>query len=181
MFIYYAGESSVTLTVTKGRIDGLSIAIGETHEEPQLVAAPRAAAQEPVRTDTLPTEEEMTVGQRFLLPVGRLANHTGDSVAQQVPGRPIVAISMAGIRARSGPAKERLGELLRRGPVLLEITECGRADSVRYVAARLSVDGEDLAAMMAQEGWAIVVKAVPSIRDWRPRPTRVRTGVACGA
>lgn len=159
MFLYYAGDWSVTLTVTQGRIDSLSIAMGETHEEPLPMAAPRAAAQEPIRTDTLPPEEEMTVGQRFMLPMGRLANHTGDSVAQQVPGREIVAISIAGIVANSGQAKERLSELLRGGPVLLEITSVIEADSVRFVSARLSVNGGDLAAVMAQEGWAIVVKS----------------------
>lgn len=159
MCMYYAGEWSVTLTITKGRVDSLSIALGEPHEEPRPMAALRAVMQEPVRTDTLPPEDEMAVGQRFLLSMGKLTNHTGDSVAQQVPGQRSVVVRISSISARSAPAKEHLAKLLLGGPVLLEITSVVESDSGRFVAARLSVDGGDVATRMAQEGWAIVVKS----------------------
>jgi hypothetical protein len=106
----------------------------------------------------------MTVGLRLLCPAGTLANHTGDSVVQQAPAREIVWVRIAGIVTStpilpgSGPARERLAELLRSGPVLLEITGAVDVDWGRSLAARLSVDGRDLATTLVREGWAIAIK-----------------------
>jgi hypothetical protein len=163
MYMYYAGEWRVQLTVTKGRLNSLAIGFCETPQEPRPAAG--AAVREPIRTDTLPPEQQMVVGQRFLLPAGTLANHSGGSVAHQAPGRESVEATIAGIVTSlpsvpgSGPARERLAELLRSGPVLLEITSVVDADWGRMVAVRLSVNGEDLATTMVREGWAIAVKS----------------------
>lgn len=165
MFMYHAGEWSVTLTVTRGRVDSLSIAFSEAPESPRPVTAESTAVQAPVQTDTLPPEEDITVGQRLLLPAGALISHTGDSVAQQVPGQPIITMSIAGIVTSkpqlpgSAQAAERLAGLLQSGPVLLEITSAVDADWGRSLAVRASVDGRDLATTMVQDGWAIAIKS----------------------
>ena len=166
MVMYYAGEWGVTLVVTKGRIDSLAIATGETHEAPSPeTPVVGATSQAPVHTDALPADEEITVGRRFVLPAGALANHTGDSVAQEMPGREVVAINIADIETTgpalpgSAPARERLAALLGSGPVAIEVTSVVVLEGIRMLAGRVSVGGKDVAATLVEDGWAIAVKS----------------------
>jgi hypothetical protein len=122
---------------------------------------PVAGPVSPVVTQTLPPEDQLAVGQVFELPAGALGNHTGDSIVHQREGE-VTSFSIADIVAParvlpgSEPSKERLAGLLRGRPVRVEVT-CRQliTEAIQRFEARVTVDGEDVAALLVREGLAI--------------------------
>ena len=125
--------------------------------------APRKASRDIRRVAKLPSEGEVHVGQCYELPDSALENHSGDSVHQDDPNIAVRIVDVVASPARtaglSQSAVDALKKLLGSGPVMLEIVGVyTMGEFSRFVDARVSVGGQDVASAMVREGWAIAAK-----------------------
>jgi hypothetical protein len=164
----YAELSVVIRGDREGRIRQADVGLS-SWDAPVAAGKILPATASPAEVQALPEDGSMAVGQVFVLPPGALGNATGDSVLQQRPPAPLVAAQLDQVRAfppdlpGSRPAQARLAELLKAGPVTVEITcvePLGSSPSLWTVAARVRVAGEDLARRLTAEGHVVTRKNV---------------------